>query len=127
MSKAVLVLTSDEIRQKAQRWVKGVPDGTRLTFAGPKRSLPQNDRLWAMLTEIAQQRPVHQGAKMNAELWKSVFMQALGAEIVFMPTLEGDGMFPIGHRSSELSKEDFSQLIVLIEEWCARQGVVLSH
>lgn len=126
MGKAVLVLINDEIRAKAKDWVSRAPDGTRLTFVGPKRSLPQNDRLWAMLTEIAQQRPAHQGFKMTPDAWKAVFMQALGAEIVFMPTLDGDGVFPIGHRSSELSKEDFSQLIDLIQAWAAQNAVTLS-
>lgn len=126
MGKAVLVLINDEIRAKAKDWVSRAPDGTRLTFVGPKRSLPQNDRLWAMLTEITQQRPTHQGFKMTPDSWKAVFMQALGAEIVFMPTLYGDGVFPIGHRSSELSKEDFSQLIDLMQAWAAQNAVTLS-
>ena len=126
MGKAVLVLINDEIRAKAKDWVGRAPNGTRLTFVGPKRSLPQNDRLWAMLTEITRKCPTHQGFKMTPDAWKAVFMQALGAEIVFMPTLEGDGVFPIGHRSSELSKEDFSQLIDLMQAWSAQNGVTLS-
>lgn len=63
---------------------------------------------------------------MTPELWKAVFLQALGAQVIMMPTLEADGFFPLVHRSSELSREDFSQLLDLIHAWGAQQGLTFS-
>ena len=123
MSRAVLILGGKAQRDRATAWVSNAPVNTRLEFREPKRSLPQNDRMWAMLTDIAKQRPNHNGAKMTADLWKAVFMQALGAEMTMLPTLECDGFFPIGLRSSELSKSEMSDLMELMTAWGAAHGV----
>ena len=52
MSRALLILSNPTVRARAINWIKNVPDGTRVEFKEPKRTLPQNDRMWAMLTEI---------------------------------------------------------------------------
>lgn len=123
MSRAVLILAGKAQRDRATAWVANAPINTRVEFREPKRSVPQNDRMWAMLTDIAKQRPNHNGAKMTADLWKAVFMQALGAEMTMLPTLECDGFFPIGLRSSELSKSEMSDLIELMTAWGTAHGV----
>lgn len=123
MSRAVLILGGKAQRDRATAWVANAPVNTRLEFREPKRSIPQNDRMWAMLTDIAKQRPNHNGAKMTADLWKAVFMQALGAEMTMLPTLECDGFFPIGMRSSELSKSEMSDLMELMAAWGAAHDV----
>ena len=38
---------------------------------------------------------------------------------------EGGGMVPIGMRTSDLSKAEFGDLIVVIQEFAARNDVVL--
>lgn len=126
MSKGALVLRSKADREKACRWIWSLPDLSRITFDKPKRSVDQNSALWPLLTEIAEQRPTHHGVKMTPDLWKSVFLQALGAQIVMIPNLDGDGFFPLGHRSSELSREDFSQLLDFIHAWAAHEGLTIS-
>ncbi len=126
MSRATLILANESVRSRAMGWVKSAPVGTRLEFREPKRTLPQNDRFWATMTDIARQRPTHNGVKMNAELWRSVFMQAFGVETIFVPTLDGDGMFPLGHRSSELSVGEMSALLDFVYAWAAREGLELS-
>lgn len=123
MSRAVLILINADLRAKAKRWIDGVPDGTRLEFKAPKRTLPQNDLLHALIGEIITQRPIHNGIKMDMALWKASFMQALGEEVRFVPTLDGDGVFPVGLRTSELSKERFSELVEFIHAWCAGEGI----
>jgi hypothetical protein len=113
-------------RELIRRWLDKAPAGFRVEIAEPKRSSEQNSKLWATLTEIARQRPTHNGVKMTPDLYKSVFMQALGREMVMLPTLNGDGFFPIGHRSSELSKAEFSDLLELIHAWAATQSITLN-
>lgn len=92
-----------------------------------KRTDDQNRALWGALGQIVRQRPVHNGVQMDAELWKAVFMQAAGHEIVFIPNLECTGVFPIGLRSSRLTKSQFSDLLEFILAWCAREGIEIKH
>lgn len=126
MGKAVLVLINDEIRAKARDWVGRAPYGTRLTFVGPKRSLPQNDRLHAALTEIAAQATYH-GLRLSVDDWKLLFLDALNREVRMVPNLDGNGFVNLGRSTSALSKEDFSGLIDVVQEWAARNGIALSQ
>lgn len=114
-------------RHKAVQGVLRAPDGWTLELREEKRTDPQNRALWGALHQIVKQRPFHNGVKMTAETYKAVFMQALGAEMVFLPTLDGDGVFPLGHRSSQLTKGEFVGLLDLILAWAAREGVVIEH
>jgi hypothetical protein len=47
----------------------------------------------------------------------------LGQEMRFLPELEGAGMFPVGQRSSTLSKSQFTGLIELLFAYGAKHGV----
>jgi hypothetical protein len=109
------------------RWLDRAPNGYRVEIREPTRSDAQNRRLWPTLTEINRQRPKHNGVNMTPELWKAVFMNALGAEMVMLPNLDGDGFFPIGHRSSQLSVSEFSALLEIIHAFAAREGVTLEQ
>lgn len=113
MTRATLVLVSPEIRQRAAHWVAKLPQGTRIDFKAPKRSIPQNDRMWAMLTDIATQLLWH-GVKLTADDWKLVFLDALKRELRMVPNLDGTGFVNLGRSSSDLSKGEMSELLELI-------------
>lgn len=123
MSRALLVLYSDAMRARAIDWISRAPKETRVTFQGPRRTLDQNSKLWSMLGEVSEQA-THHGRKYDSETWKAIFMSALGQETRFVPNLDGTGLIPIGHRSSDLSKEEMSELIELIYSAGAERGVV---
>jgi len=123
MSRAFLVLTSEAVRARAAHWVAKLPHGTRVEFKEPKRTLDQNARMWAMLTDIATQKE-HCGQRYPTEVWKVVFLHALGRETQFVPALNGVGFLPIGQSSSDLSKAEMSDLIELMLSWGAEHGVV---
>lgn len=93
----------------------------------PRRSDDQNDALHGLIDQIIKQRPTHNGVRMDKALWKATFMQALGEEIRFVPTLEGDGVFPLGLSTKELSPSRFSELIDFILAWCAREEITIEH
>lgn len=123
MTRATLVLVSPEIRQRAAHWAAKLPEGTRIDFKAPKRSLPQNDRMWAMLTEVSAQLPWH-GIKLSADDWKLIFLDALKRELRMVPNLDGTGFVNLGRSSSDLSKEEMTDLIDLIHAFGANHGVV---
>jgi hypothetical protein len=101
MGRQFLRLTAGN-RKAAHAWVdKAIQLGREsgawtMELREAKRTDDQNSALWSLLGQIAKQRPIHNGVKMTPELWKAVFMQAWGAEVVFLPKLDGDGMFPAG-------------------------------
>jgi hypothetical protein len=126
MSRHLLTLTQNN-RAKAIVGVTNAPNGYVLELREPKRSDPQNSALWGLLHQIQKQRPKHNGVSMTAELWKTVFMDALGAEMRMMPKLDGDGYFPIGHSTSRLTKGEFADLLTVMLAWCAREGLTVEH
>ena len=126
MSRHCLKLTRHN-RNLAIRGVQNAKDGWLLEIREPTRSTEQNSALWSLLSQVAKQRPIHNGVKMSAELWKAVFMDAWGAEVKFLPKLEGDGMFPAGHRSSHLTIGEMASLIEFILAWTAREALTIKH
>lgn len=120
--RAFLVLSSDAVRAKAITWIKGMPDGTRVAFNAPTRTVDQNALLWPLLTEVSRQAK-HHGATLTEEDWKVLFMDALNREMRLVLNLEGTGMVALGRSSSKLSKAEFSDLIELILAYGASHNI----
>ena len=118
-----VIIRTPQDRGRAVRWVEQAPVGTVVEFKQKGRTGDQNSIFWSLLTQVTQQRPTHNGVRMSAVLWKAVFLQALGAELVMLPNLDGDGLFPFGHRSSKLTVSEMSDAIELIFAWGASNGV----
>lgn len=107
--------------------VQRAPEGHCVEFREKRRTDDQNRLMWAELTSLARKRPYHNGVKMNPDTYKCMFMQALGHETRFIPTMDGDGVFPLGMRSSRLTIPEMSDLIELLHAFAAREGVDLSR
>ena len=122
MGRALIVVNTKEARAKAADWIMRAPWGTRITFQGPRRSIEQNSRMWAMLTDFSEQVE-HGGRRYSPEDWKAIFLHALGQEQRYVPNLDGTGFVPIGLRSSDLSKQEMTDLIELLFAEGARRGV----
>jgi len=114
-------------RAKAIQGVQRAPDGYVLELREARRSDDQNRALWSLLNQIQRQRPIHNQVRMTPEMWKAVFMHAAGVEGVFLPTLDGGGLFPAGFRSSKLTKGEFTALVELILAWMATNGLTIEH
>lgn len=123
MSRAEIVIKGSADRERASRLIAAVPAGTRVTVKGARRSLDQNNKMWAMLTELASQLPWH-GQKLRPDDWKLIFLDALHREENLVPNVDGTGFVDIGRSSSDLSKEEMSDLIDLIFIFGAERGVV---
>lgn len=123
MSRHLIVLQSSSERARAATYVAKAPTGTRVEFKAARRSLLQNDRMWAMLTDIAAQKE-HCGRKYTPDQWKILFMHACGREVQFLPALDGTTFVPWGQSSRDLSKQEMSELIDFMHAWGAEHGVV---
>lgn len=122
MARALITLHNKADRERACRWIDKAPAGTRLEFKASKRSLPQNDRMWAMLTDVATQVKWH-GISLTPDDWKLVFLDALKRESRFVPNIDGNGFVNLGRSSSDLSKEEMTDLIELIFAFGAQHSV----
>ena len=122
MTRYLIILGDEQERAKAALWASKLPEGTRVEFKAPRRSLPQNDRMWAMLTELSKQLPWH-GIKMAPEDWKLVMLNALNSEVRLVPNVDGTGFVNLGRSSSDLSKDEMAQLLELIAAFGAQHGV----
>ena len=99
MSRALVVLTDGAERSKAINWINKAPTGTRVQFLAAQRSVDQNSKLWAMLSEVAAQCPWH-GVKLTTEDWKFIFLDALKRELRVVPNLDGNGFVTEGASSN---------------------------
>lgn len=88
----------------------------RVTVGEPKRSHEQNDRMWAMLTEVSEQLewPVDgRMRKLSAEEWKDVLTAGLKREQKVAQGIDG-GFVILGQRTSQMTKRELSDLMELI-------------
>jgi hypothetical protein len=122
MGRAVVTIRSNADRERVASWGAKAPAGTRVEFKAIKRSLPQNDRLWAMLTDVATQIKWH-GQKLRPDDWKLIFMDALKRELRIVPNIDGTGFVNLGRSSSDLSKGEMSDLMEVISSFGALHGV----
>lgn len=117
-----LFIMSDRERARILSWVQRAPAGYRVEIKEPRRSTDQNSKLWACLGDIASQK-THHGVRLSPEDWKALFMSALRQEVRMVPNLDGNGFVTLGRSTSDLSKAEFSDLLEIIHEWGARNGV----
>lgn len=124
MTRATVVIRSAPDRAKVCRWAQNVEPGTVIEFRKARRSADQNALLWAMLTDVSKQMEWY-GQKLTAEDWKDVFTASLRKSRV-IPGIEAGSFVVLGMRTSDMTKDEFSNLIELIHAFAAERGVVFS-
>jgi hypothetical protein len=122
MSRSFFTLKDEAERKRVARLVYDSPIGSRVELKASRRSLPQNDRMWAMLTDISDQVQWH-GLILETEDWKLLFIDALKRELRIVPNLDGNGFVNLGRSSSDLSKEEMSDLIELLFMFGANHNI----
>lgn len=127
LSRRLFIINSEAMRQRLCNYIVKLPYGWRVEFKEGKRSTEQSARMWANLTDISMQAKYH-GIKLTPDDWKAVFIAALfknhADRMRLVPNLDGDGFVALGGRSSDLTVSEMRDLITLIEEYGARNGVV---
>jgi hypothetical protein len=124
MTRATVIVRGEADRQLIAKWAAGVPQGTRVEFKAPRRSVQSNDLMWARLTQIAQQVEWY-GQKLTPEDWKDICSASLRKARV-VPGLDAGSFVPLGMRTSDMSKAEMGALLDLIEAFGAERGVVFS-
>lgn len=126
MTRYLLTLNTPADRLRAVTLIHKAPAGTRVEVKGARRSLPQNDRMWAMLTELSVQLAWH-GKKLRPDDWKLVMLDGLKRELRVVPNIDGTGFVNLGRSSSDLTKQEMSDLMELIAAFGAQHGVAFQR
>lgn len=123
MTGQTIILRGDSQRALARSLIDKAPQDAVVNIREANRTLDQNALLWSLLSDVSRAKPA--GRKMIPELWKSVFMAACGHAVQFETGLDGQP-FPVGFRSSRLTKPQMTDLIDFILAWGAENGVRFS-
>jgi len=115
------MLVHEKARLNALQAVKTAPEGYCVEVKPKNRSLEQNSRLWAMLTDISRQIDWY-GRKLSPEEWKHVFTAALIKQEV-VPSLDGTGFVVLGQSTSKMTTKEMSDLQELISAFGAEKGI----
>lgn len=121
VSKRVFILAHPMARKGAIEAINDAPDGYRVEIRQATRSLDQNARMWALLTELARQVEWH-GQYLTAENWKDICTAALKRQDV-VPGIEG-GFVVLGTSTRNMTVGEMSELIEFITAFGAQRGVV---
>ncbi len=121
MSREVVKIKSKTDRDKVARWAAGVTEGTTVEFRAPRRSLDQNALMWSLLQQISKHVDWY-GQKLSSEDWKDVLTASLRRTRV-VPGIDAGSFVPLGMRTSQMSKEEISELLELIYAFGAERGV----
>lgn len=108
-------------RAYAKRMVDAAAADDIVRIGKETRSEEQNRKLWPMLKDLRDQVPGL--GEYSTDDIKLRILNELGIEMRFLPCLESQGAFPVGLRSSTLTKEQFSGLIEMIYAYGAKHGV----
>jgi hypothetical protein len=119
-----IILSGSAQRFKAKQLIDVAPINAVMKVDAPRRTPDQNALLWSLLSALSRAKP--EGRNLPPETWKCLFMSAVGFQCTFEPGLDGQGVVPLGFKSSRLTKAQFSELIECIHEYAARHGVALS-
>lgn len=118
MEKVVLQLWSDRQKALAIEHIRHAEKDSRFELAPPVRSLPQNARLHALLTNVRKLAQA-QGMDYTIDQWKALFLHAAGFTTEFLPGLEG-GWIPYRPSTASMGKAALGELMDFIEAWTAQ-------
>jgi hypothetical protein len=90
-------------------------------FRAPRRSLDQNALMWSLLQQISKGVDWY-GQKLSSEDWKDVLTASLRRTRV-VPGIDAGTFVPLGMRTSQMTKEEISDLIESIIAFGPENGV----
>ncbi len=123
MSQTV-ILRGDAQRDLAKRLIDKAPQDAIVKISAAKRTDDQNAKMWAMLSDISRAAP--EDRHHIPEVWKCIFMAALAHEVIFTIGLNNQP-FPIGFKTSKLTKAQMSDMIEFIYAYGSQHNVKWSE
>lgn len=126
MDKRTFYLISSRVRDNAVEAVNEAEPGSVISVSPPKRSLEQNGKLHALLTDIARSPMTWAGKRRTVDEWKMLMVSAHAVatnepgEVI--PGIEGE-FVAIRESTAQMSVRRASSLIEYIVAFCAQHGI----
>ena len=124
MNGQTVILRGAKQRQLAKNLIDSAPSDAVVNIQEKRRSLDANARMWAMLSDISRAKP--EGRCHTPDVWKALMMKACGHAVQFVVGIDGEP-FPVGFRSSRLTKPQMSDLIEFIYAYGAEHKIKWSE
>lgn len=119
-----VILRGDSQRDLAKSLVDRAPPNAVVTIKEEGRTPDQNAKMHAMLSDISRAKP--EGRRHTPDVWKALMLNACGYAVQFEVGLNGQP-FPVGFRSSRLTKAEMTDLLSFMDCWGTENGVVWSE
>lgn len=119
-----VILRGQQQRDLAKQLIDKAPVDGIVTISAAKRTDDQNAKMWAMLSDISRSHP--EDRRHIPEVWKCIFMAALGYEVMFAIGLNNNP-FPGGFKTSKLTKAQMSDLIEFMYAYGSEHNVKWSE
>lgn len=125
MSRSVrYFMVNESVRGHLLHFIQSLPmDENKpmvISISEPKRTLAQNAKMWAMLSDISEQVEWY-GVKMSDDDWKNVLSAGLEKQRA-VPGIDG-GFVMLGAKTSQQSVKWMSDMIELCYAFGAEHGV----
>lgn len=123
------ILINEKVKNRAISFISKIPidkpfKKVRITNAESLRTIEQNAKMWAMLSDISKQVVWHD-MKLSKEDWKSMITAAL-KKYKIVPGIEG-GFVVIGESTSKMSIADMIDVIEFAYSFGTEQNVTWSE
>lgn len=116
-----IILATRAARQRAHALVDAAPQNAVLNIQEQRRSNEQNDKMWAMLSDVARAKP--EGRVMPTHKWKALAMDMAGCKPDWERSLDGQSVVCVGYKSSRLSVSEMRDVIEALYAYGAEHGV----
>lgn len=120
MSRQTVILRGPDQRALARKLIEEAPANAVVNILEARRTLDQNAKMWAMLSDLSRAKP--EGRVATANTWKLLVMHACGFEMDVLMGLDGQP-FTKEFRSSNLRVGEMRDLIEWMYAYGAEQGV----
>ncbi len=128
MTGATFILNNGYCRREATRAIAVAHEGSVVKIGPPTRSLDQNARLHAMLSDIAKTGFEHDGRKFDVEDLKTLFVSTWqietgkGSDLV--RGFSGE-LVQLRRSTAKMSKEEIGEVMIIVERFCAERNISL--
>ena len=128
-NKKIFKLISENVKENLISFIRSLPTDSKnplvVSIQEMTRTLEQNARMWATLTDISEQVVWH-GLKLTPEEWKHVFTATLNGQKT-VPNIDGTGFIILGQSTRVMSKKELSNLLELAYAFGAERDVKWSE
>jgi hypothetical protein len=121
MSRNARIIRTPADRETVAAWARNAPVGSTFEVRAPRRSLDQNALMWSLLGQISKQVEWY-GVHLSSEDWKDVLTASMRRTRV-VPGIDPNTFVPLGMRTSQMTKEELSDLLELIYAFGAEKDV----